>query len=57
MFFIGGNMKIKKDLSGQLFGKWLVVSPSLNIGKNVIWKCRCVCGKTKDVYAVHQKQQ
>ena len=33
-----------KDLTGQRFGKLVVLSRLQNKGKNVIWECLCDCG-------------
>lgn len=35
-------------LTGKRFGKWTVLAPS---EKPYYYKCRCDCGKTRDVYA------
>lgn len=44
------NIKAIKDLTGQRFGKLVAIEP---IGqdkyKNVIWRCKCDCGRTHDV--------
>lgn len=43
-------MKIKKDLSGEHFGRWTVIQPSEsdNQGKRM-WLCKCECGVIKRV--------
>lgn len=33
------------DLTGQRFGKLLVLEPAPNIGRYTAWRCRCDCGK------------
>ena len=43
--------KFFKDLSGQKFGKLLVVKRVENIGKQVAYLCKCDCGNTKVVKA------
>ena len=37
------------DLTGQKFGRWLVVERSSVIGHNNMWRCICDCGTEKDV--------
>ncbi len=32
------------DLTGQVFGKLLVLERAKNKGRNICWKCRCECG-------------
>lgn len=32
------------DLTGQRFGRWVVVSRSVNQGSAAAWLCRCECG-------------
>lgn len=41
----------KKDLSGQQFGRWRVISESEERYSNglVLWNCICDCGSTKKV--------
>lgn len=46
-------MATHNNLEGQQFGKWTVISRSPNIGYVAIYKCRCKCGKEKDVRAMH----
>lgn len=36
------------DLTGQHFGEWTVLSKA---ERDSYWKCRCSCGKEKEVYA------
>lgn len=38
-------MKTATDLTGQRFGKLTVLERMPNVGKNVMWRCRCDCGK------------
>ena len=40
-----------KDLTGQIFGKWTVISYAKK-GKNynTLWDCICDCGGTTSVY-------
>jgi hypothetical protein len=36
------------DLTGQRFGRWLVLKPSGSYGKwGTLWLCRCDCGDEK----------
>lgn len=35
------------DLTGQRFGRWLVLGPAENIGKYRAWHCQCDCGNRK----------
>lgn len=35
----------KLDLTGQQFGKLLVLGPAENIGSRTAWRCRCTCGR------------
>lgn len=39
----------KRNLVGQKFGKLLVISELQKKGHNVLWRCRCECGKQLDV--------
>lgn len=41
------------DLTGQRFGRWTVIERVENKCGRTCWKCRCDCGKTKDVYAIN----
>lgn len=45
-------MKLK-DLTGQRFGKWLVLYRTQAHRKHTIWRCVCDCGAEKDVYSTH----
>lgn len=38
-----------KDLSGQMFGRWLVLGYAGEPGKKGIWVCECTCGTIKEV--------
>jgi hypothetical protein len=38
-----------KNLTGMVFGLLSVISKGENIGKNTAWKCKCECGKIKNV--------
>lgn len=39
-----------KDLSGQAFGEWKVLTKAGNTkGGQALWRCECVCGSTKNV--------
>ena len=40
-----------KDLTGQKFGRWTVVSRAANqLGSRAYWNCICICGTGKHVY-------
>ena len=41
----------KLDLTGQRFGKLLVLGPAANIGTRTAWRCRCDCGRETVVRA------
>ena len=47
-------MAIRKDLTGQRFGRWIALN---FVGKNksahTIWSCQCDCGNIKDVLATN----
>lgn len=38
-----------KDLTGKKFGRLLVIERAENRGKQTYWKCKCDCGKVKEV--------
>lgn len=42
-------MGLFRDLTGQRFGRLVVLYRSDNIGNRVAWHCLCDCGKEKDV--------
>jgi hypothetical protein len=42
-----------KDLTGQHFGHWLVLSRGDTRSTRIHWNCRCVCGAEKQVSGVH----
>jgi hypothetical protein len=42
-------MKIKKDLTGQRFGKLTVLERAPNRGHLAYWHCECDCGNRKEV--------
>jgi hypothetical protein len=44
-----------KDLTGQRFGRLLVVSRLPNKGKYVIWECLCDCGNMREVITYNLK--
>lgn len=44
------------DLTGQRFGRWLVLEFSYKKGSNYYWKCKCNCGKIKCVSSKSFKQ-
>lgn len=43
------------DLTGQVFGKLLVLGPALHGSRPVHWLCACVCGKERTVRAGNLK--
>lgn len=47
---IGGNVRSKGDLTGKQFHHWLVLSPAPKMGEKKRWRCRCVCGRERDVF-------
>ena len=42
-------MAIRKDLTGQKFGRLLVISQAENRNNKIFWNCKCDCGKEKEV--------
>ena len=44
------------DLTGQRFGRLLVISRSANIRNEAGWLCRCDCGKEKEVRGYHLRR-
>jgi len=40
---------IAKDLSGQIFGRLIVICKSENKGSKTAWSCQCECGNIKDI--------
>ena len=45
-----GKRKVKKDLTGQQFGRWVVIEQADDLvsanGKHItMWKCKCSCPK------------
>ena len=40
-----GHSPKKLDLTGQRFGKLLVLGPADNIGCRTAWRCQCDCGR------------
>ena len=43
----------KLDLTGQRFGKLIVVEAADNIGNRTAWRCHCDCGNDTVVKTVH----
>ena len=39
----GGHSRKKVDLTGQRFGRQVVLQPAANIGDRTAWLCRCDC--------------
>lgn len=46
------NARIR-DLTNQQFGNWRVMGLSHTTGTKTFWRCRCVCGKIKNVVSYH----
>ena len=42
---MAGHSRKKLDLTGQRFGKLIVLAPAENIGTRTAWLCRCDCGQ------------
>ena len=40
-----GHSRRKLDLTGQRYGKQMVLGPAPNIGSRTAWRCRCDCGR------------
>lgn len=38
-----------RDLTGRVFGRWVVVGLAYRTTKAAYWQCRCECGNVKDV--------
>lgn len=45
-------MPAKKDLTGQRFGRLVVLKEALPIGGRITWHCRCDCGNEKDIKGI-----
>ena len=46
--------KVRKDLTGLTLNNWTVLEYSqTKDNKLAFWKCKCICGKTKEVRACH----
>lgn len=43
------SKRFLKDLTGQKFGRWIVVRKAPRKGERTFWLCRCECGKEKEV--------
>ena len=43
----------KIDLTGQRYGKLMVIEPSENVGGRTAWLCRCDCGRELIAKTVH----
>lgn len=43
-------MNSTHNMIGEHFGDWTVIAKSEPKNGKTIWKCKCKCGKTKDVY-------
>ena len=49
-------MAKKIDLTGQRFGKLLVLYEAPKIGDKIHWMCKCECGNKKEVIGWHLTQ-
>lgn len=48
-----GHSRRKVELTGQRFGKLVVLGPADNIGTRTAWQCLCDCGKETVVKTCH----
>ena len=39
------------DLTGRRFEKWTVLEFAFHRAKQAYWRCRCVCGNVRAIYA------
>lgn len=46
---------LRKDLTGQTFGKWTVIREGSYRHNNRFWICKCSCGSVKEVSNQHLK--
>ena len=53
---MGGSTKIRRDLTGQIFGRLTVVSRAENRYGRVHWLCICICGIERVVPKDHLLQ-
>ncbi len=49
----GGHSRKKVVLTGQRFGRQVVLQPAANIGDRTAWLCRCDCGRESVVKTCH----
>ena len=42
-----------KNLMGAQFGHWTVIATAEKAGKHPKWRCKCICGREKDVFETH----
>ncbi len=47
-----GTAKPWVDLTGQVFGKWIVLERARSIRGRVFWRCQCECGTVRE-YPAH----
>ena len=47
-----GPRTLRVDLTGQVFGKWIVLERARSIRSRVFWRCRCKCGTVRE-YPAH----
>ena len=48
-----GHSRKKLDLTGQRFGKLIVLDSTENVGGKTAWRCRCDCGREIVAKTVH----
>jgi hypothetical protein len=53
---MGGSVVKMIDLTGQRFGRLVVVRRAENVGKQTTWLCRCDCDKATIVRADHLRE-
>ncbi|WP_322175477.1 hypothetical protein [Acutalibacter caecimuris] len=46
----------KLQLTGQRFGKLVVINPAENVGRRTAWHCRCDCGREITVTTGHLRE-
>lgn len=46
----------KLQLTGQRFGKLVVINPAENVGRRTAWRCRCDCGREITVTTSHLRE-
>ena len=54
--FTKGRKGALEDLTGQRFGRLLVISRAESVSGRTVWNCKCDCGNEKKVYATNLKR-